>query len=88
MWLATGAVGAILFQTGPCTTANNAVGGFPRFYQNGVLSSVDFCYIFDCQGGFLGGAVQVCDPTDPNQDIFVDCPGFTTGTGTGTGTTP
>jgi hypothetical protein len=61
-----------------CTGQDNAYMTLPRLATEGVTTSIDFCYIFDCQGGFLGGAIQPCgDPTTTADDIFVDCPGFT-----------
>lgn len=66
---------------------NNAYITLPRLAEQGVLTSIDFCYIFDCQSGFFGGAVQPCGTTS-DTDIFVDCPGFTGTTTGGQTTTP
>ncbi len=45
-----------------------------NFYQNGLLTSVDFCYLLDCQNGFLGGAVQPCgDPNVVGDELLIDC---------------
>jgi hypothetical protein len=57
---------------------NTAVpgGGCSSFATNGVLSSVDFCYLLNCDNGFLGGVVQPCgDPDSVLDDYLVDCPG-------------
>jgi hypothetical protein len=46
-----------------------------NLYQAGLLGSVDFCYLLDCQNGFLGGAIQPCgDPNTFVDDLLVDCP--------------
>lgn len=75
-WLMLALTGAMLYQTVAFTTSDNAYGTCPRFTTEGVLTPIDFCYIFDCQSGFLGGAIQPCgDPTTADDDLFVDCPG-------------
>jgi hypothetical protein len=85
VWLMFATTGGVLFQTTAVgfTTVNNAVGGCQRFAMNGVLSSVDFCYVLDCQGGFLGGAISPCgDPTTADDNLLIDCGGTTTTTTT------
>lgn len=78
----------VLPQLGTCSGVDNAYMTLPRFGAEGALASIDFCYIFDCQGGFFGGAIQPCgDPTTTADDLLVDCPGFA-GTNTGNNTTP
>jgi len=32
---------------------------------------LDFCFIFDCQNGILGGTIDPCTTQDP---LFEDCP--------------
>lgn len=54
-----------------CTGADNAYITVPRLATEGVMTSVDFCHIFDCQGGFFGGAIQPCG----QNPLLVDCPG-------------
>lgn len=44
-----------------------------------VLTSADFCFIFDCQNGILGGTIDPCSQTtdingDPIPPTFLDCP--------------
>ena len=45
-----------------------------------VATTVDFCFIFDCQSGVLGGTIDPCDvgfSDSPNQVgglAFADCP--------------
>jgi hypothetical protein len=49
-------------------------GGCGSFYANGVVSGVDFCYLLNCDNGFIGGLVQPCgDPDNPDDDLLVDC---------------
>lgn len=85
MWLALTVSGATVYQVG-FTGANGAFDNCGRFAGNGLLTPIDFCYILDCQSGFLGGAIQPCgDPTTTADDILVDCPGGGTTTGTTTG---
>ena len=71
VWLAMIAAGATMFQF---TTNSGAYrGGCGEFYANGIVGSVDFCYLFDCDNGFFGGAIDPCDPNNPS---LVDCPGY------------
>lgn len=98
-WLAMVASGGSVLQVGgfPITGSNGINGGCNRFVGNAVLSSVDFCYLLDCDGGFFGGVIDPC--TDVGSGPFLlDCEGGGTGidtdgtgtgtdTGTGTGTT-
>jgi len=48
------------------------------FTAESLLVTTDFCFIFDCQNGALGGAVNPCDGTgaigSPNGPLLVDCP--------------
>lgn len=71
VWLSMFLTGATVFQVGGFTTRNGALAGScNNFWINGVTSSVDFCYLLDCQNGFFGGLVQPCDPRNP---LLVDC---------------
>ena len=38
-----------------------------------TLSSTNFCFIFDCQNGILGGTIDPCSDTGTGP-VFVDCP--------------
>ncbi len=46
-----------------------------------AATAVNFCFLFDCQNGALGGLVQFCDPTDTtttdttdtNNSLLADC---------------
>lgn len=89
VWLTLLGSGATMFQViGGFTDANGATRISCRdFWVNGLSTSVDFCYLLDCQNGFFGGLVQPCgDPTTAADDLLVDCPGTTTGNTNGTGT--
>ncbi len=53
--------------------------GCASFALEQGLSAVDFCFIFDCQNGILGGTIDPCaQSTDANGDLlpplFADCP--------------
>ena len=51
----------------------NCQGG--NLYKAGILGSIDFCYLLDCQNGFLGGAIQPCgDPNFFGDELLLDCP--------------
>jgi hypothetical protein len=57
--------------------------GCSRFATNGLSSSVDFCYLLDCQNGFFGGVVNPC--AGGTSSLLVDCGNNTTGNNTTTG---
>lgn len=68
-------VGAVVF-AGPSS-------GCSSFVAEMALSAADFCFIFDCQNGILGGTIDPCPPADqntgfpnfpPTGPVFVDCP--------------
>jgi len=83
-WLMIFVGGTFLFQFP--ITGNNGIGGggCTTFATNGLLNSVDFCYIFDCENGFLGGAIQPCGTGSSGGSPFLlDC----NETGGGTETT-
>lgn len=88
IWLMFAMTGATVFATTPFpafSASDGAFGGCTRFTTNGILTPIDFCYILDCQSGFLGGAVQPCNATNPQLSILVDCPGVTITTQGGVG---
>ncbi len=45
-----------------------------------LASTADFCFIFDCQNGILGGTIDPCTGTVGDQSgelpLFTDCPDF------------
>ncbi len=68
-------LGGTILISGPGT-------GCSSFIAEGALVAADFCFIFDCQNGLLGGAVDPCtdepvadDPfVLPGGPLFTDCP--------------
>ena len=40
------------------------------------LSTFDMCFLFDCQGGALGGLVDPCSTSGGELPLFTDCPEF------------
>ena len=57
---ALAAGGGFLF-SGPNT-------GCMSFMATSAVSAADFCFIFDCQNGLLGGTIKPCD-----SNVFADC---------------
>jgi len=53
--------------------------GCTSFIAESALVSTDFCFIFDCQNGLLGGTINPC-PGIPGgaqtieSAVFTDCP--------------
>lgn len=57
--------GGMLFQTG-------GLSGCTTFASQGALSAVDFCFLFDCNGGLL---LRPCgNPVVLEDDLLQDCP--------------
>jgi hypothetical protein len=50
--------------TGPNT-------GCGSFLLQSAVSAADFCFIFDCQNGILGGTFDPCAGENP---LLADCP--------------
>ena len=62
--------------------------GCLEFLAESALETTDFCFIFDCQNGFLGGSIDPCPEalsgvaaggfeaatSPPIGPLFVDCP--------------
>jgi hypothetical protein len=66
MGLATAAMFGTLFQT-------NCIS----FASDEVQRSVNFCFLFDCQNGALGGLIDFCPNATGDTstgNTFVDCP--------------
>lgn len=42
-----------------------------------AMSTADLCFIFDCQNGALGGAIEFCSDSAFESPLFTDCPGAT-----------
>lgn len=71
-------------------TTLQVIPGCAQLFGQAGASSLDFCFLLDCQTGFFGGLFQPCPqavggaPTAPS--IFQDCPNLTAPFGTGLGT--
>ncbi len=55
--------------------------GCMSFTAESGLTSTNFCFIFDCQNGILGGTIDPCagigiDDRSGQEPMLVDCPGF------------
>lgn len=71
------ALGGAFLVAGPST-------GCLGYSIESALATADFCFIFDCQNGILGGTIDPCPPVDdsvvdptlspPTGPVFVDCP--------------
>lgn len=89
VWLAMACGGVTMYQglgftTGYLTNYGGAIGGSSgtgcsRFATNGLASSVDFCYLLDCDSGFFGGIVDPC-AGGTTGDLLTDCAGQITTT--------
>lgn len=58
--------GGTLFQAG-----SNAA--YVRCAGDSALTSINFCFVFDCGNGALGGGLEFCGD-QPGENIFSDCP--------------
>lgn len=77
-WLVLALGGGFVFQVIPATPVVSLTptsGGSCRDLGiNAGLISMDWCSIFDCQSGFLGGTIQPCgSSTSTADDFFLDC---------------
>lgn len=57
--------------------------GCTSFIAESSLITADFCFIFDCQNGLLGGAINPCSgfgsgdgtvESNTQSPLFTDCP--------------
>jgi hypothetical protein len=51
--------------------------GCTSYLAESGLVATDFCFIFDCQNGILGGTIDPCASGDTGQTsgpLFADCP--------------
>ena len=60
--------GGVLFST------NGTNAGLASCQASAALSSIDFCFVFDCGNGAFGGLLQFCNVSSDGTDIFDDCP--------------
>ncbi len=73
------AVGLVLL--GASLLSGPGTGCVP-FFGDSTLAAADFCFIFDCQNGLLGGTVDPCATTSSvgqgsqfvRPPFFADCP--------------
>lgn len=77
VWLTMAASGSTLFQTYPLTgDSGTGYWGCTRFAANSVGSSINFCWLLDCDNGFFGGLIDPCN--DPGTSAWlVDCDNYT-----------
>ena len=52
-------------------TSGPGTGCISGYITDSTFVTTDFCFIFDCQNGILGGTIDPCTPQDP---LFADCP--------------
>jgi hypothetical protein len=51
--------------------------GCAAYTADSIAGATDFCFIFDCQNGILGGTIDPCSNTGPDADqgpFLADCP--------------
>ncbi len=58
---------AALLVCGAGTVFQSLPGGCSQYYTQSLLSSFDFCSVFNCEGGSF---FNMCEPVA----LFVDCP--------------
>ncbi len=63
----------LLFLTGGGTLLQGNNAGFVRCAGDTALTAINFCFVFDCQNGALGGGLEFCGD-QAGDDIFLDCP--------------
>jgi len=75
LWLALFAGGGITFGgVGFTRTGLGRSCSGTQLYANGLFSMVDFCFLLDCNNGFLGGLLQPCGSANTAADDFlIDC---------------
>ncbi len=86
-WRLTGITVALAL-SGAFLTAGPGTGCV-SFFAESALVATDFCFIFDCQNGLLGGTVDPCPNqtlfdgeavfTPPTGPVFWDCPNVPVG---------
>ncbi|GMV96312.1 MAG: hypothetical protein HRF43_08740 [Phycisphaerae bacterium] len=79
-WLAMVGCGATLYQTAFSSgyfpyngVINSGSGGCARFAANGLATSIDFCYLLDCDNGFFGGLIDPCTGGNAALALLTDC---------------
>jgi len=54
--------------------------GCATYLGESLMTAADFCFIFDCQNGLLGGTIDPCAGVadqSGQQPLLRDCPDFT-----------
>ena len=64
---------ALLVALGAGTAFQVGTNGCAQYYATSSLNALDFCAVFNCQGGSF---FNLCEPVP----LFVDCPNTTTTT--------
>ncbi|MCG3138076.1 MAG: hypothetical protein HJJLKODD_01934 [Phycisphaerae bacterium] len=59
----------MMFLGGTALLGTGSKAGCARSAGDTVLVSANFCFIFDCQNGVLGGTFNLCSPVP----LLVDC---------------
>jgi hypothetical protein len=72
--LLVGTAGVLLAQSGLACAS---------LFGEQTLAATDFCFIFDCQNGALGGTIDFCSDSTLESATFTDCPQFRDDTGGG-----
>jgi len=49
------------------------------YLAESALTATDFCFIFDCQNGILGGTIDPCASGNGVGPLFADCPSANAG---------
>lgn len=47
--------------------------GCGSFAAESTLFAANFCFIFDCQSGILGGTILPCSESELREPLFTDC---------------
>jgi hypothetical protein len=76
--LRSAAIGVCLLLSGACLMAVSGAT-CSTFSGEALMGTTDFCFIFDCQNGILGGTIDPCavlgtDPDGNDVPLLVDCP--------------
>lgn len=62
-------------------------GACARFGGDYALTAFDACWLLDCTNGIGGGAIPLCDPNNPANNLLIDCSPAHSGSGGGSGGT-
>jgi hypothetical protein len=73
------AIVATLLSSGGFVMLTSPGLGCEAYAAESLLQAVDFCFIFDCTNGVLGGTVKPCQPGlgfngEETSGLLLDCP--------------